>query len=171
MEPRPMTSLAAPLLSADDWLEDLREICRDAALAEVEDQADLLRVARALLSVGPDALAPVGGWAACLPAIGLYEAMLEVGACESAAIGLLPPGAVFMLSRGGEEHGGCLATVTLEGREAEMTSQGESPALALLSALAAALIGGRRVARPAGGKRRPPWDSDELARPAGAMVH
>lgn len=130
-----MTDISSLKMLAGEWRLRLSQLCRDCALADSGEQADMLRVARALLAIIPE---EAGGLVAGgAPSLHAFERLLEVGAWESAALDLMPEDATYMLSRAGE--GGCMASLTLPGLEEEVTSEGDTPAMALVSALAAAL--------------------------------
>jgi hypothetical protein len=112
-------------------LGELGTACR---ISEPAGEADGIREAFHLLMLAPPGL---------LARLDIQsgeeriEAMLAAGACESAALALLPQGAGYMLSRGGNgEH---LASVFLGGSDSEMTAHGATAALALIAALMAEL--------------------------------
>jgi hypothetical protein len=88
------------------------------------------------------------------------HALIAAGAALDAALAIVGPDTVFMLSRGGD--GTCLATMILNGGTQEVMGEAGTPALALLSAYAAAvlIIAGRGGADPT--------SSDG---PGGARVH
>jgi hypothetical protein len=67
------------------------------------------------------------------------EELLAVGAYECAALGLISRDAGFMVSRG--SNGVCFASVALPGDEDGESAFGETLALAILAAEAAALVG------------------------------
>ncbi len=68
-----------------------------------------------------------------------FEALLDAGGADAAALALLNGWAGFMLSHGpGARH---MATVIVEGRTDEASADGVNAALALLGAMAAALSG------------------------------
>ena len=100
-----------------------------------DEQADRIREGNVVLQLA-DALA--WGGPPLWNRAGVLEAMLAAGAYESAVMALLGPEVCFMLSRGG--YGLCLATVVLPGSENEVTAEASTPALALLTALASALL-------------------------------
>jgi hypothetical protein len=90
----------------------------------------------------------------------MVEVMIAAGAFESAALAVIGDNATWMVSKGGD--GRCLASLILPGMSEEVTSEGATPALALLGAWAsAALVSkGSPVAEPS-----PP------ARPTGSLLH
>lgn len=90
----------------------------------------------------------------------MVEVMIAAGAFESAALVVIGDDANWMVSKGGE--GRCLASLILPGMSEEVTSEGASPALALLGAWAsAALIS---TSQPAAEPALP-------ARPAGVLLN
>ncbi len=68
--------------------------------------------------------------------------MLSCEAYESAALLVLGAHHRFLLSRGG--MGGALASVALSAAEEDVTVEADTPALAILAALAAALLAEER---------------------------
>jgi hypothetical protein len=123
-------------MTTGEWRLRLAELCGDCAVGLPEEEADLLRAAHDLVTMAPEAGA-MGELTAHLPPRAHFEALLGLGAYDSAAIALVPESGSFILSRSGT--GEALASVVLEGMEEELTSEAESPALALLSALMACL--------------------------------
>ena len=78
-----------------------------------------------------------------------FETLLAADACASAALLLIAGRAGYMVSQG--TGGRVMATVTLGGGSAEVSSAGANLALALIGALAEALSGAdqdQRMARP-----------------------
>ena len=130
-----MTDISPIAMLAGEWRLRLTELCRDCALADSGEQADMLRLARSLLSIAPEDASGIKP--AHLPSLKAFERLLDVGAWESAALDLMPEEASFMLSRAGEGH--CMASITLPGLDEEVTSEADTVAMALVSALAAGL--------------------------------
>ena len=123
------------------WRERLSELCEACIEGAARETTARLREAFALFSLAPEESTLHG---APMPRTAAFEAMLACGATDSAALALLPQGSGFLLSRG--EDGLCLASVMLGGSHEEVTAQGATPALAMLSAMAAALFVGSRGA-------------------------
>lgn len=115
------------------WTARLRDFVQDCLASTPSDEADRVREAAFLLREGavPDSRLD------CVDPEDV-EVMLACGAVESAALSLLSPGAVFMLSRG--QDNSCLATVIAGEGSAEVISEGATLALALLSAYVAGLL-------------------------------
>ena len=90
----------------------------------------------------------------------MIEVMIAAGAYESAALSVIGDQATWIVSKGGE--GRCLASVVLPGMSEEATSEGASPALALLGAWASASL--VSTAKPAAEPALP-------MRPAGTLLH
>jgi hypothetical protein len=166
---------ASLTMTASEWRLRLAQLCQASALADMDEQDAMLRQGHALLAGLPD---PHSTLADHLPPLARFEALLAAGAHDSAALALVPEAASYMLSRGGE--GGAMASVLLPGMEEEMTSEAESPALALVSALAAALastglvIGDLGAWTPMGASTRcgdVAGDVEEWQRPQGAVLH
>ena len=130
-----MTDMSSIPMLAGEWRLRLSELCRDCALADSGEQADMLRLARSLLSIAPDDAQGIDP--SHLPGVNAFERLLDAGAWESAALDLMPDEASFMLSRSGDSH--CMASITLPGLEEEVTSEADTPAMAMVSALAAGL--------------------------------
>ena len=111
---------------------DLRELCAISAPAE---QVDRLREAFVLLDASE--LPPQ------LPAAGMlgavdFATLMRHGGYLSAAASLLGDRASYMLSRG--PGGRSMASVVHDGQASEETSEGETPALALVGAQLAGLL-------------------------------
>ena len=119
-----------------DWHAELRSFVVVCDASRAEDQADRIREAWELCCGLADSVAsPIR-----LPSADRLEALLAVGAFENAVLALLGPQTGYLLSRGG--GGLALASVILPDSDNDQTASGETPALALLSALALALLGG-----------------------------
>ncbi|HZU62576.1 MAG TPA: hypothetical protein VFF98_02750 [Novosphingobium sp.] len=118
-----------------EWRYRLAELCRDCALADAGEQADMLRMARSLFAIAPEDASPADAWP--VPGLDEFERLLMVGAWESAAFDLMPPEATCLVSRSGEDS--CMASVMLPGLAEEVSSDGDTVAMALTSALAAAI--------------------------------
>ncbi|WP_206238290.1 hypothetical protein [Novosphingobium terrae] len=117
-----------------EWRMRLTDLCRMSALAPMQDEDAMLRTAYRLLACLPETDSLLGDH---LPPQAQFDTLLAAGAHDTAALTLIPESGSFLLSRNGD--GTCLASVLLPGLEEEMTSEGTTPALALVSALAAAL--------------------------------
>lgn len=104
--------------------EQLRDFLYACAASTPAEEADRLVEAA-------DLLAPLSG-------SDRFWAMMACKAYESAALLVLGPDRPFLISRGG--GGVCLATSVYADGEDEATTQGATPALALLAAHAAAVL-------------------------------
>lgn len=136
------THSEAQALTGTQWRERLGELCDTAMEAQASQAGDHLRAGYGLLRLAPGR---DNAMMQALPAPETFEAMLGCAALESAALSLLPRGSSYLLSRGSDDF--CLASVVLPFTTEEVTAEGASPALALLSALCAALVA------PAGGAK------------------
>lgn len=130
-----MTRFAAVPMNAAEWRQALADLSRQAGDAQVHDQGDFLRVARTLMTVAPESMAWRFG---DLPSRAAFETLLAVEAWESAALALLPESAGYLFSRSGD--GAAIASLVLPECAEDVTAEADSPALALVSALAGALI-------------------------------
>lgn len=167
-------------MTVGEWRVRLAELCQASALAEPGEEDAMLRLGHDLLANQPD---PHSRLADHLPPAARFEALLAAGAHDSAAVALMPETGSYIVSRAGE--GGCMASVMLPGMEEEVTSEADSSALALMSALAAALAAvGTQAAQDVA-----PWtsmmaygdgpsrcgdvacDVDDWNRPQGAALH
>ena len=166
---------SSPAMTASQWRMALAQLCQDSAEAEPGQEEAMLRLVHALLANLPDASSALGDH---LPPAARFEALLAAGAYDSAAFALVPELGSFIVSRAGE--GGAMASVMLPGMEEEMTSEAETPALAMISALAAALASCGDAAHKAPAAQtasdmadwdRASWDSADWQRPQGALVH
>lgn len=124
----------------------VRDFASECAASVAADEPDRVRDALRLMlaSNAPPGLAdPV-------PDAARIEAMLLLGAAESAAIALIGPDTAFMLSRG--INGSNLASVVLADGTSDFAAQGASLALSLLCAWASSLVAekDRYDARPGG---------------------
>lgn len=142
MTHRTHTSTKVLTMTIGEWRLRLAELCRDCVQAEAEEEGDLLRLAYALMAQAPEGAA--GGDQLDMPALLTHlppmariEALVEQGALDSVALALLPEEASYLMSR--SAGGVWLASVFLPGLEEEITSEGDSLAMALTSALLAAL--------------------------------
>lgn len=162
-------------MTTSEWRLALAQLCQASALAESGEEDVLLRQGHALLASLPDQRSTLADH---LPPMARFEALLVAGAYDSAALSLMPEAGSYMLSRGGE--GGAMASVLLPGMEEEMTSEAESPALALMSALAAALasaglaVGDLGGWTPVGASTRcgeRSGEVEEWQRPLGSVLH
>ena len=130
-----MTRLGAVPMTAAEWRQGLADLSRQAAVTDAEDQADILRVARTLMAVAPESEAHRFG---DLPSRASFEALLAVEAWESAALALLPEAAGYLFSKSGD--GIAIASLVLPDCTEDVSAEADSPALAVVSALAAALM-------------------------------
>jgi hypothetical protein len=184
----PRMQRATLTMTPGEWRLRLAQLCQDSAMAEQGQEDTMLRLGHGLLASQPD---PASTLADHLPPLARFEALLAAGAHDSAALALVPEGGSYIMSRAGE--GMCMASVMLPGMAEEVTSEADSPALALVSALAAALACGGHAdelaPRPdAAVDERPigPWsgmvtpamrhgeslcEGDGWQRPQGAMLH
>jgi len=148
-------------MSAGEWRLRLAQLCRDCAVAEGEEEAGYLRLALDLMAIAPEADRAMV--ADHLPPQARFDALLAMGAYDSAALVLLPEQASYILSR--SAAGQCLASVLLPQVDEEMTSEAQSPALAIVSALLACLA---TMATPGVVVIE---DEVEWERPAGVRLH
>lgn len=107
----------------------LRRLLHDCLASEAAQQAACLRLAARTLGLPSERHERL-------------EAMLCCEAYESAALLVLGAHHRFLLSRGG--MGGALASVALSAAEEDVTVEADTPALAILAALAAALLAEER---------------------------
>ncbi|MDE1915781.1 MAG: hypothetical protein KGJ57_05660 [Sphingomonadales bacterium] len=157
------TAYAALTMTPGEWRLRLAQLCQESANAACGQEDAYLRLGHGLLASLPAASHPLS---AHLPPLARFEALLAAGAHDSAAMALVPEGGSYMVSRACE--GGSMATVMLPGMDEEVTIQAHSPALALISALAAALAS-RASAWPAMGTND--VTGEMWARPEGVMLH
>jgi hypothetical protein len=120
-----------------EWKWQLDELLCNCAAASGRDSAELLREAFALLSAPPSSIQPLIGR---LPDSRHFEALLALGAFESAALALLGDAVGYMLSS--SANGASLASIILPGMTQDISAEGANGALALLTAFAAALLQG-----------------------------
>jgi hypothetical protein len=118
------------------WRRRLRDLVNDSACAEPDEQALHLRIFLDLVGQAPDVAVLAG---IVTPNYARLEAMIDCGACESAALAFVDPRTGCMISRGAD--GFHLASIALPGRQAEASASGATLALAVLGALAAAVVG------------------------------
>lgn len=142
MTQRTHTPTKALTMTISEWRLRLAELCRDCVLADSDAEADCLRLAHALMMQAPENPRAVNGFDPAvvlshLPPMARIECLIEEGALESVALSLLPEDASYLMSR--SIDGAWLASVFLLGMEEDLTSQGGSLAMALTSALLAAL--------------------------------
>jgi hypothetical protein len=123
-------------MTAGEWRLRLAELCCDCPEALPSEGAEQLSKAHDLLALAPDAPG-METLLDHLPPRARFDTLLEVGAYDTAAAALMPESASYILSR--STDGECLASVLLPGMDEEMTSQAQSPAMAMISALAACL--------------------------------
>lgn len=123
-------------LTWPDWRRQLRDLASDSADADPREQVFHLRTFMELVGRAPD-VALLAGIVA--PSLSRLEALLDCGACESAALAFVDPRTGCMISRGAD--GFHLASIALPGRHAEASASGATLALAVLGALATAIVG------------------------------
>ncbi|MBN9143079.1 MULTISPECIES: hypothetical protein [unclassified Novosphingobium] len=123
-------------MDRSDWFHRLDELARTIKEAQAGQEIHLLRLFLDLLDHAPETPLLQG---LMPPSRDRIEAVLAVGAMESAAMILMGEDSGFCLSRGAD--GTPLASVLLPYRFAETTSGGASLTLACLGALAGALNG------------------------------
>ena len=128
-----MERITTAPLNRSDRRAQLELLRGDCELASSCDEAHFIRAAVSLLE-GRETR--------------LLDAMLALGACESAVFSLVGERTPWMLSRG--DNGACLATTLGRETAEEFTSQGATPALALLAAYLKLLCGGEH-SRACGG--------------------
>jgi hypothetical protein len=115
-------------ISVREWRMRLTDLCHRSAMAEAQDEGTMLRMGYHLLSRLPDKDSLLADH---LPPEARFDTWLAAGTHDSAALALIPETGSFLLSRNGD--GTCLASVMLPGLDEEMTSEGTTPALALVS--------------------------------------
>jgi hypothetical protein len=115
-----------------EWRTQLKRLSVGCGTATADEGADWLRLAYRLLLQAPR---PQG---VTLPDYTDFLALIAAPALENGALSLLPQAAGYMVSRG--PTGTCIASVILPGDSLESTAQGDTVALALLGAYAAALL-------------------------------
>ena len=118
-----------------NWADQATALSLECAVTPHRYQANMLRQTDALMGHAPAAISSL---IAPPPPLGHFEALLSVGAYETAAIALLGTGIGYLVSRGPE--GSCLASVVLPGMSEDMCVEASTEALALLSALLAANV-------------------------------
>lgn len=123
-------------LTWPDWRRRLRDLASDSACAEPQEQGFHLRRFMELVGRAPDVAVLAG---IVSPSASRLEAMIDCGACESAALAFVDPHTGCMVSRGAD--GFHLASIALPGWESEASASGATLALAVLGALATAIIG------------------------------
>ncbi|HEY5677463.1 MAG TPA: hypothetical protein VIR81_11765 [Myxococcales bacterium] len=123
-------------LNWPDWRRRLRDLVCDSACAEPREQAFHLRRFLDIVGQAPDVALLAG---IVSPSYSRLEAMIDCGACESAALAFVDPRTGCMISRGAD--GFHLASIALPGRHAEASASGATLALAVLGALATAIVG------------------------------
>ncbi|WDF73142.1 hypothetical protein [Novosphingobium sp. KACC 22771] len=126
-------------MDRSEWFNRLDELAQTIKGAQAGQEIALLRLFLDLLDHAPEALLLQG---LMPPPRDRIEAVLAVGALESAVLILMGEDSGFCLSRGAD--GTPLASVLLPYRFEETTSGGASMTLACLGALAGALNGAER---------------------------
>ncbi|MEJ2409369.1 MAG: hypothetical protein P8Y58_09470 [Novosphingobium sp.] len=118
-----------------EWLTEVDNIALSSTVASPDTEARYVRAMAVLMRMRPEGL---GG--ASLTAAGEADVMRAVmaGACETAALRLLPYDSQIMTSTSAAGH--YLATVRLNGQCRESTSSGGTFALAMISALALSAV-------------------------------
>lgn len=117
-----------------DWRCRLEVVAAASATAEPGEQAVLLREFHDLIAHMPERLLLDG---VALPGAIAWERLLDCHAYETAALAFVGPRTGCMISRGAE--GFNLASIALPGRGLEVSANGATLALAVLSALAGAI--------------------------------
>jgi len=120
--------------TADIWKAQLRDLLHDCAAIAPAEQGDRIHEAWSLLRQGAAGLRPPLASALDRQAL---EAMLALGAHESAVLALVGDDTAFMLSRGA--NGNCLASAVLPDGSEEMVAEASTLALALLAAFLSSL--------------------------------
>ena len=133
----------APACDPGDWADALAAVSLACSDGSARDEPRLLRAFHALLIAAPNPGLTAG---IAIPDAARFAALIATRACDAAALALLGADCGYMLSRG--NHGEHLASIILPGQSAETTAIGDTLALALVAALAAAL---GEVRTPAGG--------------------
>ena len=116
------------------WQHRLAELAMACAGSYPEDEADCLRNAHALLTAAPSPILLAG---LAVPDRARLAELIAAGGGTSAALALLGEECGYLLSRGSDgEH---LASVVLPGAAQDVSACGDTPALALIGAIARAL--------------------------------
>lgn len=132
----PAGAVAGPVGVRVAWQEQVADLVALCASAFAKDEAQHLRAMRALLAAAPEPRL-VKGLVAVEPA--RLERLIACDAFDSAALALIGAETGYLLSRGPlGEH---LASVVLPEATEEVTRCGDTVALALVGAIAAALTG------------------------------
>ena len=118
-----------------NWADQATTLSLECAATPYKYQATMLRQAYALMGNPP---AAIGALIAPSLPLAHFEALLGVGAYETAAIALLGTRIGYLVSRG--PGGDCLASVVLPGMSEDLCVEAPTEALALLSALLAATV-------------------------------
>lgn len=122
------------------WALRLRAFLKESLASEPAEEANRVREAVALL----------GRRGSAIDDPHAVEAMLSLGAAESAVLRIIGADTTFMLSRGGGDR--CLATMVgpgTSGEPEEILAEASTLALALLAAHIAAVIAGIEGSGPA----------------------
>ena len=129
-----MQESIVPLMSNRIWYARIGALAHDLCDAAATEEPRCLRQ-----TIGLFMMAPAGQKArfAKLPTIHQLEALIAVGAGESAALALLPSDAAYIVSRG--SNGVHLASVMLDGVDEEVAAEASTAGLAILAAFAGAL--------------------------------
>ena len=121
-------------MAAVPWRAGMARLALRAEAASAGTEADVLAEALTLLAHAPHATAALNGIGCDIASV---AALITAGAWESAALAMVPTLGAYMLSRGGTPAH--VASVLLPGFDEEVTMRGDSAALALTAAIAAAL--------------------------------
>ncbi|WP_298197172.1 hypothetical protein [Novosphingobium sp.] len=116
------------------WRRRLADLANACAGAYPEDEGDRIRDAHELLASAPNPTLIAG---LAVPPESRIDGMIAAGAPTSAAMALLGEGSGYLLSCG--SGGGHLASVVLPGSAQDVSACGDTPALALVGAIATAL--------------------------------
>jgi len=117
-----------------DWRCRLEDFAGASATAEPGEQAFQLRDFHDLIANMPERMLLDG---VTLPGRAVWEPLLACGAFETAALAFVGPRTGCMISRGAE--GFNLASIALPGHGTDVSANGATIALAVLSALAGAI--------------------------------
>ena len=116
------------------WRRRLADLANACAGAYPEDEGDRIRDAHDLLASAPNPTLIAG---LAVPPESRIDGMIAAGASASAAMALMGEGSGYLLSCG--SAGSHLASVVLPGFDHDVSACGDTPALALIGAIALAL--------------------------------
>lgn len=127
--------------SGAEWKALLSDLLHDCAASAPVEQADRIREAQELIR---ETRSDAGRLAGSSSDRRVIEAMLALGAHESAVLAIIGSETAFMLSRGA--NGNCLASVALPDGSEEVVAEGSTMALALLAAYLSTLLADAELA-------------------------